>query len=109
MGTNYYAVEKKPSLRRRTFHIGKASAGWKFVFRGYQDASSDIPVILSFDTWKHILRPDGDFVIFDEYNREVSNKEFFKMVNEMQSNENKDNFTHDVNVGGYRFYFNDFG
>ena len=32
MGTNYYAVRKRPSLYDRTIHIGKSSVGWLFLF-----------------------------------------------------------------------------
>jgi hypothetical protein len=33
MGTNYYAVKIEPTVREdRIIHIGKSSAGWKFLF-----------------------------------------------------------------------------
>ena len=32
MGTNYYAVKKRPTIRE-PLHIGKSSAGWKFLFQ----------------------------------------------------------------------------
>lgn len=31
MGTNYYAVSKKPTVTS-PLHIGKSSCGWKFLF-----------------------------------------------------------------------------
>lgn len=31
MGTNYYAVKKKPTIAE-PLHIGKSSCGWKFLF-----------------------------------------------------------------------------
>lgn len=109
MGTNYYAVEKRVSLHRRVFHIGKASAGWKFCFRGYQGRTDfDSLCIKSIEDWKSILS-SGDFAILNEYNDEVTYDDFFKMVEDMQSNHNKENFTLDANVGGYRFFFDDFG
>ena len=104
MGTNYYAVERRVTLNRRILHIGKSSAGWKFAFRGY--LNKDDIVIKSVEDWKEFLK--GDYAILDEYDREISYDDFFKMVEEKQKENNPDNFTTDVNVGGYRFWFEDF-
>ena len=37
MGTNYYAIKKKPSLYNREIHIGKSSVGWLFLFRDNEE------------------------------------------------------------------------
>jgi len=112
MGTNYYAVKKKPSLYNGALHIGKSSAGWKFLFRGYQDEElnygADRLNINSIEDWKKYLK-ENNVVILDEYDREISYDDFFKLVEEKQKEENKDNFCDCCNVNGYRFTFHDFG
>jgi len=40
---------------------------------------------------------------------EVSYDDFFKMVEEKQSEENPDNFSNCANINGYRFSYRDFG
>lgn len=104
MGTNYYAIKRRPSLHNGLLHIGKASAGWKFCFRGYM---SDDLCIKSLDDWKKYIK-DNDMVILDEYDRQLTMSEFLKVVETMQKNENVDNFTRDANVEGYRFNFHTF-
>ena len=103
MGTNYYAVKKKPSLYNEPIHIGKSSAGWKFCFQGYQD---DL-IIKSLEDWQNYLKND-DVVILDEYDKEINYDDFFELVESKQKENNKDNFKYCVNVNGYRFTFNDF-
>lgn len=108
MGTNYYTVPRKPSLHRQVLHIGKASAGWKFVFQGYQiNDENETLNIKSIQDWKDFIK-NNDLVIFNEYNEEVSYDEFFELIESLQSNENKDNFTRDANIDGYRFNFEEF-
>ena len=104
MGTNYYTVPRKPSLTREVLHIGKASAGWKFAFQGYLN---DDLTIKSFEDWVHYIQ-DNDLCIFNEYNEEISLQDFIDMVIDFQNNDNENNFTRDVNVSGFRFYFGDF-
>lgn len=104
MGTNYYAVMKKPSLYKKNIHIGKSSAGWKFNFRGYQDELN----IKSLEDWKEFLK-NKDLVILNEYDDEISYNDFFELVEYKQKENNPDNFKHNVNVNGYRFTFNEFG
>ena len=73
MGTNYYVKShtceccghKKPEL-----HIGKASAGWTFIFQATDN-------INSFQEWKEYLK---DKQIVDEYGREVSLDTFKALV-----------------------------
>ena len=105
MGTNYYAVKRKPSLYNGVLHIGKASAGWKFVFEGYDDEEHNIR---SVEDWKEYLKAN-DCVILDEYDQEVGFDEFFSYVEKKQEENNVDDFKYSVNVNGYRFTFHDFG
>lgn len=107
MGVNYYAIKNKVSLYNYPIHIGKSSAGWKFLFRGYVPIEDSELVLKSIEDWKEFLS-NKEFVILDEYDRLISYEEFFNMVEQKQSEDNKDNFTWDVNVGGYRFSFRDF-
>jgi len=112
MGTNYYAVKKKPSLNREIIHIGKSSAGWKFLFRGYQKESDYTSVrndlnINSIEDWGEFLSND-EYVILDEYDDEISYEDFFALVEDKQLIENPDNFSNCANISGYRFAFKDF-
>ena len=57
MGTNYYAVKKKPTIRE-PLHIGKSSAGWKFLFQEinkYNSFDWDLE-IHTFEQWKEFLK-----------------------------------------------------
>ena len=111
MGTNYYAVERKFAIHRNIIHIGKSSAGWKFLFQGYQDYELDWNKphisINSLDDWKKFLT-NKNYGILDEYDDEISYENFFKMVEEKQSEENKANFKYCANINGYRFSYSDF-
>lgn len=110
MGTNYYTVPKKPTLYPHHLHIGKSSAGWKFLFQGYQGYELEYEKYIninSVEDWKQYLK-ENDILIFDEYDQEVSYDDFFKMVEEKQSEENVDNFSNCANINGYRFSYNDF-
>lgn len=104
MGTNYYAVKKKPSLYNGALHIGKSSCGWKFCFQGYEDELN----IKSIEDWKKYLKSD-DIVILNEYDEEVSYNDFFKLVEEKQKENNPDDFKYSINVNNYRFTFRVFG
>jgi hypothetical protein len=114
MGTNYYAIQNKVSLHNRVIHIGKSSAGWKFLFQGYQHYGNpdgymyDDLNINSVDDWKKFLDTD-EYVILDEYDKQISYDDFFKLVEEKQSEENPDNFSDCANINGYRFSYRDFG
>lgn len=113
MGTNYYAIQKKPSLHSSVIHIGKSSAGWKFLFQGYQGLSNPLGYmyddinINSIDDWKSFLKND-EYVILDEYDDQISYDDFFSLVEDKQSTDNPDNFSDCANIGGYRFSFRDF-
>lgn len=100
MGTNYYAVEKKYNLNRDIKHIGKSSAGWRFLFR-------EQPEYKTFEEFKKWLE-NSDYAIFDEYDREHSKKELLELIEEQQKENNKENFMYCYNRDGYRFNDRDF-
>lgn len=105
MGRNFYAVNKRPTLDE-PIHIGKASAGWKFLFQGYNGINRNL-IIQNTEDWKAFLSRE-DIVILDEYESIISYDEFFTLVEEKQLNNNSNNFKNAVNRGGYRFTYNDF-
>lgn len=117
MGTNYYAVKRKPSISE-PIHIGKSSAGWLFCFQDQRDTWRDIPV--EWHTYEQVMNwlekyttgRNSPYVILDEYDRVVSLKEFKKLVDDKQTDprnlENPDNFQYSRNVNGYRFSEGDF-
>lgn len=111
MGTNYYCMERKISMHNRILHIGKSSLGWKFLFQGYENAEGifdDEIYISSVEDWKDYLN-NPKVIILDEYDSEISYKDFFKMVEEKQKENNPEDFRYNANIGGYRFSFRDFG
>ena len=81
MGTNYYAVKKKPTIGE-PLHIGKSSTGWKFLFQEiYKYNSFDWNLeIHTFDQWKDFLENNNEIVILNEYDEEISVKDFLVFV-----------------------------
>lgn len=74
MGTNYYLRTNLCSCCKRfnEQHIGKSSAGWKFIFHATWE-------LRSADDWfKEIENSHG--LIFDEYGVERTIDEFKKLV-----------------------------
>lgn len=99
MGVNFYG--RHPD-RLGEFHLGKSSAGWKFVlqangFRYYND-------------WPSMKEWFKDFQILDEYNYECSVAEFIEKVEAKQSGISQCDSLFDVSltVGGYDFVDFDF-
>ncbi len=117
MGTNYYAVKKKPTIAE-PIHIGKSSWGWLFLFQSQNDTWREEPVVWNtynqVKEWldKYTNGKDKPYVILDEYDREISYEDFIKLVEDKQKDEhclsNPDNFTYNRNVDGYRFSDGDF-
>lgn len=105
MGTNFYAVKKKPAVHN-SMHIGKASAGWKFLFheinKGHCSFDNDLE-IHTYEQWKEYLYGHKDIVILNEYDEKVSLNEFFALVDEKQKSEHNRNFVDCKNIDGYRF------
>lgn len=109
MGTNYYVVKKKPTIDP-PLHIGKSSAGWKFLFHEvnkYNDFDCDLE-IHTFEQWKDFLENNDDILILNEYDEEISVKDFLELVKEKQKENNKKDFEYCKNVNGYRFTDGDF-
>ena len=106
MGTNYYAVKKKPTIRE-PLHIGKSSIGWKFLFHEvnkYNSFDWDLE-IHTFEQWKEFLKNNNEIVILNEYDEEVSVIEFLDLVEKKQKEKNDE---YSKNVNGYRFTDRDF-
>ena len=99
MGMNYYVVKKKPSIDR-AIHIGKASAGWKFLFHDIKGIPSDYELELhTFEQWRDWLKEDDDEKTVDE---------FLELVATKQKEDNPDNYSNARNINGYRFTDGDF-
>lgn len=108
MGTNYYAVKRKPSLDRE-IHIGKLSWGWLFLFQD-SEYFHTYPQFRKFIDEK--VRT-GEYVILDEYDREIEPDALLRMIDDTQKEpdrlKNPENFMYYVkNIDGYRFTDEDF-
>ena len=80
MGTNYYLIKEKhcdhcKHTHREKKHIGKSSAGWKFLF--FAGTAVNFKLML-----KHIL--DDEYRIEDEYGAVVHRISFLDFVLEKQ-------------------------
>lgn len=97
MGTNYYAVKKKPRIVKvyDEFHLGKASVGWQFLFQEQDN-------IHSFEDVKKILE-SGEWNIKDEYGNEILLEEFYELIEY-----HKKDLADGNNINGYSFINSDF-
>ena len=116
MGTNYYAVRRKPS-GEKPIHIGKNSYGWLFCFQRHNEPYRDIPICWnSYDDikkwlYKYACDKNSPYAIKNEYDEEISVISFIHMVDKEQVdpfNQHNDNFVYCDNVNGYRFADGDF-
>lgn len=117
MGTNYYAVSKKPTVSE-PIHIGKSSMGWLFCFQEQRITWGEYPIewhtYEQVKKWlkEHTTGKNATHVILDEYDNKVTFKEFFELVDIKQKDphnlKNPDNFSYSKNVNGYRFSEGDF-
>lgn len=111
MGTNYYIRYNicKCCDKYDEFHIGKNSMGWQFTFQKISSndeinlkhldpktmlLDKDIYVELkSFTDWESFIKKYVvDFEtakIYDEYDKEITPLDFFNMIKEKQTPENK--------------------
>lgn len=93
MGTNYY-VQTEPcanacehcSMVMRV-HLGKSSAGWKFLHRAYTGDEYETPEVITWAvrdraSWLKLLDL-GD--LFDEYGRDVSRDELLQLIENKQA------------------------
>lgn len=103
MGTNYYAVKKKPRIIKiyDKIHLGKSSAGWKFLFHEQEQYHN-------FEEFKNFILNNDEYVIKDEYDRVIDPLELIKLINDKQKENNPEDFKYDKNVNGYRFNNHDF-
>lgn len=79
MGTNFFLPENHILAQGMTEdqrHVGKASAGWKFLFQSH-------PHIVCLDGWKALLNKVGE--VETEYGEIRPLDDFWKMVEETQS------------------------
>lgn len=109
MGTNYYAVKKKPTLYNREIHLGKSSAGWLFLFRD----NKEFHTYPQFKEWLKNNVDTGEYVLFNEYNEEITKDYLLDLIDKKQADEhnlsNPDNFNYNTkNIDGYRFTDEDF-
>lgn len=98
MGTNYYAVKNKPTVRP-PLHIGKSSWGWRFNFH----ACDEFHTFPQFRKWLDDHVKTGEYVLMDEYDEVVTVEDLLSLIESKQSNKNPDNFRYSRNVDGYRF------
>lgn len=99
MGTNYYLHYNvcESCGRSDSIHIGKCSAGWKFLFHWHHN-------IRNVNEYKDRMKQPGA-VIMDEYTEVISYDDFWKMVEEKQSEDPHEEFS---NIDGYDFVSADF-
>lgn len=114
MGMNYYAVKKKPTITE-PIHIGKSSAGWKFLFNTINGIPGKWDLqINTYPQWKKWLEDntgsdkDKEYVILNEEDEIIDVKDLISKIEEKQKENNPDNFTYAKNVDGYRFTERDF-
>ena len=102
MSTKYYAVRKEPCLYNREIYLGHSSAGWLFLFREHDE----IHTFPQFVKW--LENNTGEYVLFDEYNIQVTKEELLEKIERAQNDphckNNPYNFSYGFkNVDGYRF------
>ena len=109
MGTNYYLVKNKPTTTS-PLHIGKSSAGWRFLFYKPPIWDADVP-LNTFEQWRDYLKETterGTHIIMDEYDKVHSLEDFLSLVAKKQMENRPDMFKYCENINGYRFSSNDF-
>ena len=108
MSMNYYLVWNRPSTDSG-LHIGKSSAGWRFLFHKVSH-DTEFP-LNSFEQWRNYLRKcteSGTHVIMNEQDEVVSYEEFMRMVSDKQNADRPDMFRYCENINGYRFRSGEF-
>lgn len=103
MGTNYFAVQKEPTVYE-PIHIGKSSMGWLFHFHDCEYWHT----FPQFKAWLENHVDTGEYVILDEYDEQISKEKLLELIerkqNDPQVRANKENFDYHVkNIDGYRF------
>ena len=97
MGTNYYTIENycDKCKRSETIHLGKNSYGWTFSFQ--YNGGKYYKNMAELKKWLKGKK------IENEYGENVSNKEFWKMVEEKQKVKTNLNHTEEVGRTGTDF------
>lgn len=104
MGTNYYlSVDicnccKRPA---KTLHMGKSSAGWKFMFRRYKDLN-----IFNVADWIILIKTKGNKIV-DEYCEHISSAEFIDLIDSKIDDKSNFGFEH-WSDGKYNYVDHDF-
>ena len=109
MGTNYYLVKNRPSISS-PLHIGKSSAGWRFLFHKPSIWETDKP-LNTFEQWRDYIKErteSKDFVIMNEYDDLVSFDYLTELIEEKQKLNKPDMFEYCENINGYRFASGEF-
>lgn len=105
MGTNYYLVKNRPSIDSG-LHIGKTSAGWRFLFHKPPIWQTDKPLD-TFERWRDYLKEatvdKKTHVIMNEYDEIVSYEWLMELIKNKQTEDSHDMFEYCENVSGYRF------
>lgn len=103
LGTNYYAIKKKPRIVKvyDEMHLGKSSIGWRFAFQEQEQYHN-------FEEFKDFILNNDEWIIKDEYGREITPEFLLELIDNCQKNNNPENFKWDRNVDGYRFTDKDF-
>ncbi len=93
MGTNYYWDFESCEHCGRSdekLHVGKASGGWKFYFRGYEPdkffPESEALTIKSWQSWKDWLRAQKSGSLVDEYGDTENLEKFIAEIDARQKN-----------------------
>ena len=83
MGTNYYLAAEAPcphcGHQSEQLHVGKSSAGWRFLFASYPE----LGINSAKDWFTRIARTEEK--ILDEYRGSVTLVAFMRMVEQKQS------------------------
>lgn len=104
MGTNYYLVRNRPSIDSG-LHIGKSSAGWRFLFHKHSIWDVGRP-LGTFEQWRDYLKETTvdkkTHVIMNEYDEVVSYEWLMELIENKQKENSPDMFEYCENVNGYR-------
>lgn len=108
MGTNYYAVSKKPTYRS-PIHIGKSSIGWKFLFHHVNSYENyfDGEELNTYEKWEELLK-NNNVIIMNEYDEVIDVNDFLELVAKKQSCSDPEDFRYNENINGYRFLCGEF-
>ena len=94
MGTNFYIVNQCWFCGdRKEIHIGKSSAGWKFLLQVNNEYESNVRSLWKFLKWKRIE---------DEYHRRISRRKLLDLIENKQTG--KDNeLTNSIDDFGFEW------